>query len=216
MNLRRSLTALLMLLPTAALAVPFSPESSQDILQGRDYTVLETPVPTSTGSQIEVREFFYYGCPHCFDLEEPLNRWLRGKPADVAFVRTPAMLNAKWALMGRAFYVAEDLKVLDKTHAALYNAIHVGNQRELLTDQAAIIKFYGGLGVPADKATAAWDSFAVNTKVKNSEVLARKYLISGTPTVTVNGRYVVPSQGARTFAVVDFLVQKERARLGKK
>lgn len=218
MNLRRHLTTLLLLLPVAALAIPFAatPENEAGFVLGRDYTVLDAPIPTSTGASIEVREFFYYGCTHCFDLERAVNGWLRTKPKDVEFVRTPAILSAKWEVLGRAFYVADELKGLEKIHAPLYNAIHVENNRALLSEQGAIADLFAKLGLPKDKVNASWNSFAVNTKVKNAEALTKKYKVSGTPTVTVNGRYVVPSQGPRTFAVVDFLVQKERAaRAGK-
>lgn len=218
MNLRRHLTALLLLLPAAAMAIPFaaSEENQNGFVLGRDYLVLDTPIPTSTGGSIEVREFFFYGCSHCFDLERAVTGWLRTKPKDVEFVRTPAIMSAKWEHLGRAFYVADELKALEKVHAPLYNAIHIENNRALLSEQSEVVALFAKQGVPADKVKAAWDSFAVTTKVRNAEALTKKYKVSGTPTVTVNGRYVVPAQGARTFAVVDFLVKKERAaRTGK-
>lgn len=217
MNLRRQLFSLLLLLPVAALAVPYAPEAenANDILPGREYTVLPAALPTSTGNKIEVREFFYYGCSHCFALEPFVEKWLKTKPADVELVRTPAMLNPAWGNLGRAYYTAEELQVLEKTHAATYNALHVAGQR--LYEKADIEKFYERVaGVPADKFSATWDSFAVTTKIRNADALARKYQVSGTPTLTVAGKYVVPAAGARTFAIVDFLVNKERIALGRK
>lgn len=216
MNLRRHLTALLLLLPLSAMAIPYADtaQNAQDILPERDYKVLSTPLPTSTGDKIEVREFFWYACSHCFDLERAVNAWLTYKAKDVEFVRTPAILNPRWEVLGRAYYVAEELKVGEKLHAPIYNAIHVGGQQ--LTDQAAVGKLFVRNGVSKEKFDAAWNSFAVSTKVKNAEALARKYMISGTPTLTVAGKYVVPAAGERTFAIVDFLVNKERAARTKK
>lgn len=214
LNLHRQIAmfTLLLALPLAAFAVPYAPSAANaaDFLPERDYTVLATPLPTSTGNKIEVREFFYYGCSHCFDLEGPIRNWLKRKTADIEFVRTPAILNPAWETLGRAFYVAEELKVLEKIHAALYNAIHLN--REKFSDQAAVGKFFVRMGVPQADFDAAWNSFSVNTKVKNAEALARKYMIQGTPTLTVNGRYLVPAAGDRTFAIVEFLADKERAR----
>ncbi len=217
LNLRRPITALLLLLlPLTAFAVPYAPSAANaaDFLPERDYTVLATPLPTSTGNKIEVREFFFYGCSHCFDLEIPVRNWLKRKTADIEFVRTPAVLSPTWEPLGRAFYVAEELKVLEKIHAPLYNAIHLN--RERFPDQASIAKFFVRMGIPQAQFDAAWDSFAVNTKVKNAEALARKYKIGGTPTLTVNGRYLVPAAGDRTFAIVEFLADKERAARPRK
>lgn len=211
MNIRRFLLSALLVLPALAVAVPFAPGAGApgDFVEGRDYKVLPAPLPTSTGDRIEVREFFFYGCSHCYSLERPLKAWLAKKPQDVEFVATPAVLSAKWEPLARAYYVAEDLKVLDKTHAAIYNAIHVGNRK--LFEKPAIVAFLAETGVPRDKVEQAWASFSVNTKVRNADALSRKYMIQGTPTLAVAGKYIVPSNGERTFAVVDWLVMQERA-----
>lgn len=211
MKLFRHLAAFLLVLPLAASAVPYAASAggAAEFLPGRDYTVLSAPLPTATGNKIEVREFFFYGCSHCFDLEGPVASWLKRKAADIEFIRTPAVLNAAWEPLGRAFYVAEELNVLEKIHGPLYHAIH--NKKQRFPDQAAIGKFFVTMGVSQAKFDAAWDSFAVKTRIRNAEALARKYMIQGTPTLTVNGRYVVPAAGERTFAVVEFLADKERA-----
>lgn len=217
MNLRRRISALLLLLPIAAMAVPYAPGAVSDasIVAGRDYIELAAPLPVSTGNKMEVREFFYYGCSHCFDLEPAVTGWLKRKPADVELVRTPAVLNAKWELLGRAFFVAEELKILGRIHTPFYNAIHIANQK--MDSKEAVGKFFVQVGGASQaQFDAAWDSFSVNTKLKNADALARKYMVQGTPTLTVNGKYVVPAAGDRTFAIVDFLLGKERAARTKK
>jgi len=215
MNLRRQMLALLLLVPVAALALPYAPGAKNDnsFLPGRDYTVLQVPVPVATGDKLEVREFFYYGCPHCHDFETHVNAWLKSKPADVAFVRTPAVLNPKWELLGRAFYVAEELNILEKIHAPLYTTIHVGGQR--METREAISDFFVRMGAAKPQIDAAWDSFSVNTKVRNADALSRKYMIQGTPTLTVAGKYSVPA-GTRAFATVDYLLGVERAARNRK
>ena len=216
MNIRRQLSALLLMLPLAAFAVPYAPGAASDasIVAGRDYIELAAPLPVSTGNKLEVREFFFYGCSHCFDLEPAVNGWLKRKPADVALVRTPAVFNAKWEVLARAYYVADELQMLDKIHAPIYSAIHIKNEK--LDSQEALGKFFVRMGATQAQFDAAWNSTRVNLSVKNAEVLARKYMIQGTPTLTVNGKYVVPAAGERTFAIVDFLLGKERvARAGK-
>lgn len=217
MNIRRQLfSALLLMLPLAAFAVPYAPGAASDasIVAGRDYIELAAPLPVSTGNKMEVREFFFYGCSHCFDLEPAVNGWLKRKPADVALVRTPAVFNAKWEVLARAYYVAEELKMVEKIHAPLYSAIHV--KHEKFDGQEALGKFFVRMGATQEQFDIAWRSTKVNLSVKNAAALSRKYMIQGTPTLTVNGKYVVPAAGERTFAIVDFLLGKERvARAGK-
>lgn len=217
MNLRRHFLALLLSLPAIAVAVPYAPapEGSSAIQPGRDYRVLDTPLPTSTGNRIEVREFFFYGCSHCYNLEIPLKSWLKRKADDVEFVPTPATLNKNWEPLAHAYYVAEELKVLDKTHEPLYAALHL--RKEKLFEKPAIIAFFERMGVPRADVEPLWDSTAIKAKVRQGDALARKYQITGTPTLTVAGKYVVPSNGERTFIVVEHLLAKERAeRRGKK
>ena len=126
MTLRRSFLALLLALPAFALAVPYAPGMQDSAIQaGRDYRELPTPLPTASAKgRIEVREFFFYGCSHCYNLEIPLKSWLKRKADDVEFVPTPATLNKNWEPLAHAYYVAEELKVLDKTHEPLYAALH--------------------------------------------------------------------------------------------
>lgn len=214
MNLRRQLSALLLMLPVVAFSVPFAaPAAGDGFVEGRDYTVLKVPVPVATGDKLEVREFFYYGCPHCYDLEGSVNAWLKKKPADTVFVRTPAVLNPRWELLGRAFYVAEELKMLEKMHTTIYTAIHAGGQK--LENKEKVVELFVRMGADKAKVDAAWDSFGVTTKVRSADALARKYMVQGTPTLTVAGKYVVPA-GERAFATVDYLLGLERAaRNGK-
>jgi len=163
--------------------------------------------------KLEVREFFYYGCPHCYDLETSVNAWLRTKQADTVFIRTPAVLNPRWELMGRAFYVAEELKMLEKMHTTIYTSLHVGGQK--LDSKERVIDLFVRMGADKAKTEAAWDSFGVTTKVRSADALARKYMVQGTPTLTVAGKYVVPA-GQRAFATIDYLLGVERAARAKK
>jgi thiol:disulfide interchange protein DsbA len=215
MNLRRHLLSLLLLLPASVFALPYAPGPANDasFLPGRDYTVLQVPVPVVSGDKLEVREFFYYGCSHCYALQPAVNAWLKTKPADVTWIHTPAVLNPAWQTLGRAFYVAEELGVLEQTHAQLFTSIHVGGQR--FENKEAVGKFFVRMGVAQEKFDAAWDSFSVRTKIRNADALSRKYMIQGTPTITVAGKYVVPSS-ARTFATVDYLLGVERAARNRK
>ena len=99
-----------------------------DFVAGKDYTVLANPVQVEVPGKIEVREFFWYGCPHCFKLEPHMQTWLKKMPKDVRFVRTPAAMNQVWEQGARAYYVSEALGVRQKTHLMLFHAIHEGQK----------------------------------------------------------------------------------------
>src|ERR1051325_4055028 len=92
--------------------------------KGRDYIALATPQPVETGAKIEVIEFFWYGCPHCYALEPSVESWSKKLAADVVFRRVPAPLGQSWVPHAQAFYAFETLGVLPKVHRAFFDAIH--------------------------------------------------------------------------------------------
>ncbi len=178
-------------------------------IAGKDYKVLPSQGPIDKPSQIEVREFFWYGCPHCFRLDPFVSQWLKTKPADVNFIRTPAALNPLWEQNARGFYAVEMLGQTEKVHGALFSAIQVKNQR--LFDQPSLATFYATQGVDANKFNGLYNSFAVSGKVAQSKKLAIQYQLEGVPAVVVNGKYVVQGEDNKVIEVVNFLINKERA-----
>lgn len=173
------------------------------------YTTLATPGRVDKPGMIEVREFFWYGCPHCYRLDPYVETWLKTKPADVNFVRTPAALNPVWEANARGYYAVEIMGVAEKTHVPLFQAIHVGNQR--LFDQGSLAKFYAGFGVNPATFTGTYNSFAVNGKVAQSKALAQQYQLDGVPAIVVNGKYVVKGEDGKVIATLNELIAKERA-----
>ena len=175
---------------------------------GKDYRVLDNP-ETISGNAIIVREFFWYGCPHCYSLNPHMEKWAQTKDKDVAFLKTPAALNPVWEASARGFYAAQLLGYEDKTHDALFNAIHKDGKK--LFDQASLSKWYGSQGVDQKKFNSLNNSFAVGTKIGRSQAGAKRYQLSGVPAVVVQGKYVVTGGDAKVAKVVDFLVDKARA-----
>ena len=175
---------------------------------GKDYKVLSNPGPVDKPGQIEVREFFWYGCPHCFRLDPFVQQWLKTKPTDVNFVRTPAALNPVWEQNARGFYAVDMLGQTEKVHSALFNAIQVKEQR--LFDQASLASFYASQGIDANKFNGLYNSFAVTGKVAQSKKLAIQYQLEGVPAIVVNGKYVVQGEDGKVLEIVSYLVNKER------
>jgi thiol:disulfide interchange protein DsbA len=193
---------------TAATAV------AKEYQEGDGYIALANPQPTSSGDRIEVVELFWYGCPHCYDLEPYIQAWLKDKPDDVAFVRMPAILGTRWELLAKAYYTAELLGVLDRTHPALFDAIHAKHMK--IDDEAALEAFFVEQGVSAEDFKNTFDSFAVAVRINTARMMTRRYAITGVPTLIVNGKYATGGRQAGStkgiMDAVDYLIEKERSQ----
>ena len=206
----KSVTTLLLalffvvLLPGSALAKEYQ--------EGKEYVLLTTQQPTSTGDKIEVVELFWYGCPHCSELEPQVQAWLKRKPEDVELVRMPAIVSPRWELLAQAYYTAELLDITAKIHPALFEAIHKKHMK--INDEAALQAFFVDQGVSADDFKKTFNSFAVAVKMNNARQMTRRYKITGVPTIIVNGKYSTGASLAGSnqavFEVVDYLVEQER------
>lgn len=193
----------------ALLAVAPVLSFAADFVAGKDYKVLLSPTINPAGQQIEVREFFWYGCPHCYRLDSHVEMWKKTKAADVLFVRTPAALNPVWEGNARGYYAVEMMGMAEKVHVPLFNTIHEKQTR--IFDEASLTAFYKNYGVDSEKFKGLYNSFAVSGKVSQAKALAQKYQIEGVPAVVVNGKYLISGNTEKVMQVADFLIAKERA-----
>ena len=185
--------------------------SASPFVEGKHYTRLPTEASVKAPEgKIEVREFFWYGCPHCYTLEPYIHDW--EKPEFVEFVLTPAVLGKTWVDHAHAFYALKTLGRLEELHPVLFDALHAKNRRLRTLDQMA--NFFEAHGIEAGKFKDAAKSFVVKTQVSKAEKLGKKYDITSVPTFTINGEYLTsPSMVGdykTFFEVVDFLVRKAR------
>lgn len=192
------------------LALALTPSGAALALQpGRDYVPLPAAQPVETGDKIEVREFFWYGCPHCYSLEPALERWLKRKPANVAFVRTPATA-PRWMPHARAFYAFAALGATEQTHAALFRAIHEQNRR--LETEEALAEFAQQQGVDPAKFRQAFNSFGVRTNLERARQVNAAYQVTSVPMFAVDGKYVtspgMAGSEAAFLVVLDQLIQQ--------
>ncbi|HYA20016.1 MAG TPA: thiol:disulfide interchange protein DsbA/DsbL [Burkholderiales bacterium] len=177
----------------------------------RDYRLVVPPQPTETGDKIEVIEFFYYGCPHCFALEPYLKKWLSSAPKDVAYRRIPAVFNESWVPLTKAFYALEALGELNRLNDGLYEAIHVSHQIDLRNQQSleqSLFDWVAKQGIDRKKFADVYNSFSVNTRVAFASNLTRAYGIEGTPALVVAGKYLTaPSMTGSNESVIPVLNQ---------
>ena len=186
-------------------------------VEGEHYVRLSAPAPVSLPSpdkKVEVVEFFWYGCPHCFAFEPLLESWSHKLPADVAFRRVPVGFALPHQTHQRLYYAMEELGLLASHHRRVFNAIHQQNLR--LNTDAEIAAFMGANGVDSAKFTAAFKSFGVNSKATRARALADAYKIDGVPALGIHGRFYTSASLSgsheKTVAVADFLIQRARLK----
>ncbi|BAP42337.1 thiol:disulfide interchange protein DsbA/DsbL [Pseudomonas sp. 21LCFQ02] len=197
----------------AASVFGMTAQAAQPIEAGKQYVELSSPVAVSEPGKIEVVELFWYGCPHCYAFEPTINPWADKLPADVHFVRIPALFGGPWDAHGQLFITLEEMGVEHKVHAAIFDAIQ--NKRQRLTDPEDMAEFLATQGVDKDKFLSTFKSFAVKGKIAKYKELAKQYQVTGVPTMVVNGKYrfdLGTSGGPEaTLQVADQLIAKERA-----
>lgn len=210
MPLRRS-----MLMFLALFVASITGATAEEFVEGTHWELVTPPQPTSTPDKVEVVELFWYGCPHCYQFEPHVQKWLKTKSPKVEFVRIPGIFRPEWAVLGRAYYAAEALGVFDKIHEPLFAAVHELKRKFDNEDQVAA--FFAENGIKDDDFRKAYRAFAVEGKVRRAQEMGQRYGIKGVPSMIVNGKYRVgasmPGVGthANTIKVVDYLIQKELA-----
>jgi thiol:disulfide interchange protein DsbA len=204
------------------LALGLSASASAQLTPGKDYRVINPPQPTDSGNRVEVLEFFWYGCPHCNNLQPPLSAWLKKKPADVEFRRVPAVFADSWLPLTRAYYALDAMGMVGKLHHDVFAAVH--EQKVRLSDEKVLFDWVAKHGIDRQKFIDTYNSFGVLSRGRNSIEMTKNYDIPGTPALTVDGKYLLaPSMTLkpdrsidyeRFFSVLDQVIamaRKERA-----
>jgi len=173
-----------------------------------------SPAQPTEPDKVEVIEFFWYGCPHCYHLEPVLNAWIKGIPKDVVFKRVPAT-SGGWVNLAQVYYTVEAMGLLDQLHSKIFDAIqkdgiNLGNKKmrdEWLTKQ----------GVDPKKYDEVEKSFSVSTKLQRAKQLGELYKVDSVPQIFVAGKYQVSAESAggqeRMIPAVDAAIafaRKER------
>ena len=182
-------------------------------VEGTHYVTLPVPVSTRDSSRIEVIEAFWYGCPYCFSFEPLIEDWAANAPADVDFVRFPAIWNCLMKVHAQIFYTAEALEVLEVIHEPVFSAIVLEGNR--LQNERQIGALFAAHGIDEEAFSRAFNSFGVRTRVNQAECRMQDYRIRNTPNMIVNGKYLVADVPTLQLMldIVDFLVARERAAL---
>ena len=177
-----------------------------------DYRLVIPPQPVETGNKIEVIEFFYYGCPHCYDLEPYLKNWLSRAPKDVAFRRIAAVFRDSWVPLTKTFYTLEALGELDRLHGEVFEAIHLKGVN--LGDEQVMLDWAEKHGVDRKKFADTYNSFSLKNRAEFAKQLTQAYGVEGTPSLVVDGKYLtgpgMTGSHESSMRVLDQLIDKAR------
>lgn len=195
---------------------PIDPNAGASLVAGRDYVEIPNGQPFAPrNGKIEVVEIFGYVCPACANFQPLVRSWKAKLPSDVRFTYVPALFGGTWDDYARAFYAAESMGLVDKTHDALYQAIHIDRSlkgergRDSVEDIAA---FYGTYGADPKQFASTMSSFAINAKTGRAKQFAMRSQITGTPSLVIDGKYLVKGTTYENMLEnAEQLIARERA-----
>ena len=201
----------------AAAAAPAAPASTGSLTAGVDYEEIPNGQPyLPLNGKVEVVEVFGYVCPACAQFQPLVNSWEKKLPANVRFTYVPAAFGGPWITYAKAYYAAESMGLVERTHNDLFKAIHIDQtlkgERGMDT-VAEVAAFYGKHGVDAKQFASTMESFAVNAKLNRGKQWAIRSGLQGTPTIIVNGKYrVLGKSFPDMLRIADELIAQESAR----
>ncbi|GAB3379898.1 thiol:disulfide interchange protein DsbA/DsbL [Lysobacter fragariae] len=169
-----------------------------------------------TADKIEVVEVFSYTCPHCAEFEPMLLAWRGRQTADVKFTPVAGPFGGNPEPFVKAFYAAQSLGLLAKTHEALFRAIHIDHSLNAMgADNEKVAAFYGKFGADPKVFLSTMTSFAVDAKAKRAIQYIQAAGVEGTPSLVINGKYRVTGKTMEdTLRIATHLIAKERAAQG--
>lgn len=179
---------------------------------GVEYELLDKAQSVPAGGKVQVIEFFSYGCPHCYNFEPHIEKWLAGKPDNIEFVRIPAVFSKNWEVLASLYYAAEVLGVQEKMHPLIFNAMHGKGKKVRSFDDLKAV--FIANGVSGDKLEQALNSFTVAAKTRRAKTMTQSYGIKSVPNIVVQGKYRTNGTLAKgfknVFKVVEYLAEQEK------
>ena len=177
---------------------------------GKDYQLIDDPLPVRQDGMVEVSEIFWYGCNHCYSFESTINNWDANKPDYVKFSKMPVTWSQIHQLHASLYHTIEALKLGKGAHTAVFTTIHKENN--FLGSQRSVVKFLSKLGVDEEKSKQYLNSFAVKQKVSRGMQVSKQLKITSVPMIIVDGKYMIVSKQSRQemLDVLDHVVELQK------
>lgn len=201
-------------------------------IEGKHYQRLQPAQPTATPGKVEVLDVFSYACPACNAFQPTLGQLTKALPPQAQMAYLPASFNPQedWPVFQRAFLAAQELGVAQKSHDAMYDAVWKTRSlatvdpltgrlvpQERMPKIEDVAKFYTQYGVKAADFVAMANSFTVDSRMREADAALQAHQVLSTPTLIVNGKYLVTPSTAggypQTIELVLYLVDKEKSNL---
>lgn len=181
-------------------------------VQGTDYVLIDGGMPyQAVAGTVEVAEVFGYTCPHCAHFEAPLEAWVARLPRGARFVPVPAAFGGYWTPYARAYFAADSLHVAERSHAAMFRAVHDEHSLPISdASPAEIAAFYVAYSIPAPRFIAAYSAATVDAQLLHAREFVERSGVDGTPTLVVAGKYRVAGKTLDdTLRIARWLVDRE-------
>lgn len=180
---------------------------------GEHYKELSQQSAVADGD-VEVLEFFWYGCPHCYTFEPYIKSWEKTKPANVEFVRLPTIFRPDWEVQAKAYYALSIMGEVENIHGKIFDAIHKDKKR--LNTIELMSEFVEKNGVNRQQFLKEYNSFAVDGMVRKVKRKQKQYQIQGVPSVVINGKYLISGSMAGSYdnmiKIINYLIEKESGK----
>jgi thiol:disulfide interchange protein DsbA len=181
--------------------------------EGKHYKLVDQ-AKIIDNDNVEVLEFFWYGCPHCYSFEPKINQWNQARPDNVEFVRVPATFQPLWILHARAYYALQMLGVGESVHSKFFSEIH--NKKNYMKTVDDLTVFVEKNGIDRSEFVDAMNSFTVESNVRKAQKLVTDYALSGVPAVAINGKYLISASMAGSYdnmiKIMNYLIEKETVK----
>ena len=177
-------------------------------VEGRDFFTLAKPLAVPGDGKIEVVEFFWFGCPHCYAFEPVLDSWIAKRPADVNFRRIPVGFTAIQETHQRVYYTWEALGMVEAMQMNTFMRLQI--QRKPIDNLDDMVAFAQQNNVDGAKVRATWNSFGVQTRCQQAKRLTDDYGVDRTPEMGIQGRFTAVGGPVSMLAATDFLIDRVR------
>ena len=165
---------------------------STEYKAGEHYTVVDDKV----SKKLEVREYFSFYCPHCFNFEPIMQNVKKDLPAGATFEMNHVdFLRAAspkvQGLLSKAIVVAQKMDMEKKMVGAIFNYLQV--QRAFITSEKDIRNIFVLNGADGEQFDKLASSFSVKSLVKrnNKDIADFREHVTGVPTFIVNDKFKV-------------------------
>ena len=191
--------------------IAFNANLQAEYKLGKDYQLIDNPLPVRQDGMVEVSEIFWYGCNHCYSFESTINNWDANKPDYVKFSKMPVTWSQIHQLHASLYHTIEALKLGKGAHTAVFTTIHKENN--FLASQKSVVKFLSKLGVEEEKSNQYLNSFAVKQKVSRGIQVSKQLRITSVPMIIVDGKYMIVSKPSRQemLEVLDYVVELQKS-----